>query len=140
MQTKHSNRTWLLSAAFVLFLVPVLSAQKDAANNYDKQPEYPGGMSALVEYMVKNLMYPEAAKQAQAEGLVLIKFFVNEDGTLSGIKTISEASRNPREDFVREAVRVVKSMPNWTPAEKGGKKVKAEMALPVQFKLAQDKP
>ena len=140
MQTKQSFRvSRLLGAALFLFLVSPLAAQKEAAT-LDKQPEYPGGMPALIEFMVKNITYPETARKAQAEGMVFVRFTVNKDGTLSGIKTISEASRNPREDFVREAVRVVKSMPKWTPAEAGGKKVNAEMTLPIKFALDEKKP
>lgn len=143
MQTKQSFRTvsWLLGAALALFLVSPLAAQKDAsAAKFDKQPEYPGGTSALIDFMVKNITYPEAAKKEQAEGMVLVKFVVNEDGSLAKFKTISEQSRNPREDFVREAVRVVKAMPKWTPAEAGGKKVAAEMSLPIKFVLDGKKP
>jgi len=141
MQTKQSFRTtsWLLGAALALLLVSPLAAQKDAAK-FDKQPEYPGGTAALIDFMVKNITYPEAAKKEQAEGMVVVKFVVNEDGSLSKFKTVSEQSRNPREDFVREAVRVVKAMPKWTPAEAGGKAVAAEMTLPIKFALDGKKP
>jgi len=143
MQTKQCFRTtsWLLGAALALCLVSPLAAQKDAsAVKLDKQPEYPGGTSALIDFMVKNITYPEAAKKEQAEGMVVVRFVVNEDGSLSKFKTISEQSRNPREDFVREAVRVVKAMPKWAPAEAEGKKVAAEMTLPIKFVLDKKKP
>jgi len=143
MQTKQSFRTtsWLLGAALALFLVSPLAAQKgSSAAKFDKQPEYPGGTAALIDFMVKNIRYPEAAKKEGAEGMVVVRFVVNEDGTLAKFKTISEQSRNPREDFVREAVRVVKAMPKWRPAEAGGKKVAAEMTLPIRFVLDGKKP
>ncbi len=140
MQTKHSIRfTWLLGAAFALFLVSPLAAQKEAAK-FDKQPEYPGGTAALMEFMMKNITYPEAARKEQATGMVLVRFTVNENGSLSGIKTVSEGSSNPRKDFVREAVRVIKSMPKWMPAEVGGAPVKAQMTLPIKFALDGKKP
>ncbi|MCB9333368.1 MAG: hypothetical protein H6574_20090 [Lewinellaceae bacterium] len=63
MQTKHNvHATWLLSAAFSLLFTLPLSAQKTAAKP-ENQPEYPGGMPALIDYMVQNIKYPEAAKK-----------------------------------------------------------------------------
>ena len=140
MQTNHIVRiSWLLSAAFALFLALPLSAQKVAAKP-EKQPEYPGGMPALIDYMVQNIKYPEAAKKEGATGMVLVRFVVGNDGGISGIKTISESSQNPREDFVMESIRVIKGMPHWIPAEAKGKKVKAEVTLPIKFALDDQKP
>ncbi|MCB9316131.1 MAG: energy transducer TonB [Lewinellaceae bacterium] len=140
MQTKHNvHATWLLSAAFSLLFALPLSAQKTAAKP-ENQPEYPGGMPALIDYMVQNIKYPEAAKKEQATGMVLVRFTVEKDGHISGIKTITEGSQNPREDFVRESVRVIKGMPNWTPAKTDGKIVSAEVTLPIKFALDGKKP
>lgn len=139
MQTKQNAFVfWLLGTAFSLLLALPAMAQK--TDNVDKQPAYPGGIPALIDFMVKNIQYPEAAKKEKAEGMVLVKFLVGADGSISKIRTVSESSRNPRADFVKEAVRVVKMMPKWEPAEAGGKTVSAEMALPVKFKLDGDKP
>ena len=139
MQTKQSAFVfWLFGAAFSLLLAMPAKAQK--TGDIDKQPAYPGGIPALIDFMVKNITYPEAAKKEKAEGMVLIKFIVGADGSISKIKTVSESSRNPRADFVKEAVRVVKMMPKWEPAEAEGKTVSAEMTLPVQFKLDGNKP
>lgn len=131
-----TNRFYLfvsvLCTAFLLLAIAPANAQ-------DKQPEYPGGIPALMDFLAKNIKYPEAAKKENAEGMVVIKFKIGKDGALSGIKTVSEASQNPREDFVREAVRVVKTMPKWTPGEVNGKVAEVEMALPVKFKLGAEK-
>ncbi len=140
MQTKYNvHATWLLSAAFVLLLALPGSAQKTAVKP-ENQPAYPGGMPALIEYMVQNIKYPESAKKEQATGMVLVRFTVGKDGSISEIKTITEGSQNPREDFVRESVRVIKGMPNWTPAEIDGKVVSAEVTLPIKFTLDEEKP
>ncbi len=138
MQTNHKPLViWLLSAAFLLFLAIPLSAQKEAP---EQQPQYPGGMPALIDFMVKNIKYPDAAKKEHAEGMVVVRFLVGKDGSISKIKTISEGSKNPRADFVKESVRVIKAMPKWIPAESGGKKVSAEMTLPIKFALDGKKP
>lgn len=128
----QTNRFYLfvsvLSTAFLLMCISPLAAQ-------DKKPEYPGGFPALIDFMAKNIKYPDAARKEKAEGIVVLKFKVGKDGALSAIKTVSEGSQNPREDFVREAVRVVKMMPKWTAGEMDGQKVETEMALPVKFRL-----
>lgn len=132
----QTNRFYLfvsvLCTVFLLIAVSPMCAQ-------DKQPEYPGGMPALVDFMINNIKYPESARNENAGGVVMVKFKVEQDGSLSAIKTVSEGSQNPREDFVREAVRVIKMMPKWTPGEEQGKKVAVEMMLPVAFKLGPDK-
>ena len=127
----------LLSAALTMLVSPLSAQQTTGA---DKEPEYPGGFPALVDFLMKNVQYPAEAKKEGAEGVVLVKFMVGKDGGISGIKTVSEQSRNPRADFVREAVRVVKMMPRWNPAEVDGKAVAVEMALPVQFILGKKTP
>lgn len=101
----------------------------------DKNPEFPGGMQAMMTYLGSNIKYPETARTAKAEGTVFVRFNVNTDGTLGDLNTLSKGpALHP--DLVLEALRVIRSMPAWTPAEKDGKKVKAEMVLPVKFKLS----
>lgn len=125
--------TWLLSAAFVLLATLPSLAQKEAPK-IEKMPKYPGGLEALSKYMIANIKYPEAAQKEKAEGMIVVKFTVEADGSLSNFHTANEG-KPERPDFVLEAVRVAKGMPKWTPAQAGGKAVKCEMALPVKFKL-----
>jgi len=130
---KSNLLPWLLGAAFSLLAATSLSAQKTAPPP-ETMPEYPGGLEALAKYMMANVQYPEAAKKENAEGMILVKFTVEKDGSLSGIHTVNEGATQ-RPDMVLEAVRVVKGMPKWTPAQDKGTPVKCEMALPVKFKL-----
>ena len=124
----------LFGTACLLFAITAsLSAQK-ISEKPEKMPEYPGGLPALMQYMIANTRYPEAAKKEKAEATVIVKFTVGTDGTLSNISTVHEGIA-PRPDLVLEAERVVKAMPKWTPAQDKGKAVKCEMALPVKFKL-----
>ncbi len=97
-------------------------------------------MPALIDYMVQNIRYPEGAKKSGATGMVVAKFTVGKDGAVSKITTLSEASQNPREDFVLESVRVIRAMPRWIPAESEGKLVAAEVTLPIKFALDGKKP
>ncbi|MFN3341778.1 MAG: TonB family protein [Flavobacteriales bacterium] len=103
----------------------------DVENQPDVYPVYPGGQDAMMKYLSGSINYPESARIAGKEGKVVVKFVVDKTGKIKDVKIASgvEASLDA------EAMRVVKEMPDWTPGEKGGKKVNVEMVLPIQFKL-----
>lgn len=94
-------------------------------------PEFPGGITALVEFLSKNLKYPTVCKEQKIQGKVLVKFTVKSDGSISNIRVTK-----PVDIYLdKEAVRVVKSMPRWTPGTQDGKPVNVEYTLPITFKL-----
>jgi TonB family protein len=97
-------------------------------------PEFPGGMDALIKFLGKNTRYPAAAKAANAEGMVIVKFTVKTDGSLTEVAQVN-TSKPLHPDLVAEAIRVVQSMPKWKPAVKEGKVLNAEYTLPINFKL-----
>lgn len=97
-------------------------------------PEYPGGQQAMFAYIGKELKYPEAAIESNVEGAVVISFVVERDGSIGDVKVLRGIGFGCDE----EAVRVVKSMPNWTPGQQGGKAVRTSFNLPIRYKL-QDK-
>lgn len=98
-----------------------------------EQPEFPGGMVALMNYLEKNIQYPKECKENNIQGKVYVNFVVNTDGTLDNIE-ISKSSGNEALDS--EAVRLVKAMPNWIPGKQNdGKAVRASFTLPVLFRL-----
>lgn len=82
-------------------------------------------------YIGKNVRYPDSARKNSIQGRVVVKFVVNEDGTLSNV----EAIRGIGYGCDEEAVRVIKSMPRWKPGKQGGKAVKVNFNQPVLFKL-----
>lgn len=98
-------------------------------------PQFPGGNQALIKFLSENIRYPEAAKNESAEGLVVTVFVVDENGAITDVEGIKTEQRGWRQDFQDEAIRVVKSMPNWEPATSQGKPVKAKFTLPIKFKL-----
>lgn len=109
---------------------------KEKFEELTKQPEFKGGYDAMVQYLVKSVKYPEKAKIAGIQGKVFVSFVVKSNGKITDV-TIS---KSVNEEIDKEAVRVVSSMPDWTPGEnKSGKKVDAQMTLPIQFKLDDDK-
>ncbi|WP_081834989.1 MULTISPECIES: energy transducer TonB [unclassified Bacteroides] len=130
----------LLLAAFSVTMVHAQSKKRivekiDSVTVIDRKPEYPGGFPAVVEYIRKNLRYPNEAKEKGIEGCVNVVLVIDDDGTVSKVKV--EKSLHPLLD--EEAVRVVASMPEkWKPGYYHGKPVRVRYIIPVPFKLNND--
>ena len=100
----------------------------------DQLPEFPGGMEAMVDFLSKNVNYPEHAAKNNIEGRVVLQFVVEKTGEIGEIKV----ARSVDEELDAEAIRVVRSMPNFIPGRKDGKDVAVWYALPIVFKLSGD--
>lgn len=97
----------------------------------EKMPEFPGGQEALNRYLVRNIKYPLLAQENGIQGRVVCQFVVNSDGSIVDIAVV----RGVEESLDKEAIRVIKSMPKWTPGRQGGKSVRVKYTLPIRFKL-----
>lgn len=97
----------------------------------DVDPAYPGGIEAMYNYLAENIKYPEAAKAAGEEGRVFVRFVVEADGSITG----TEVVRGIGGECDAEALRVINAMPKWTPGMKGGKPVRVQYTVPINFKL-----
>jgi TonB family protein len=97
----------------------------------DVQPEFPGGMDAMSEFLLLNIHYPEQASRDKVEGKVFVQFTVGTDGKVQDVGV----RRGPRPDLNDEAVRAVASMPNWVPGQKDGHAVATRFTVPVSFTL-----
>ncbi|MFD2935446.1 energy transducer TonB [Spirosoma flavum] len=94
-------------------------------------PQFPGGMNQLRTYLRENMKYPQAARQAKKEGKVFVSFIVNERGGIEEARALK--SLDPALDA--EAVRLVESMPAWTPGKVNGLVVACRYNLPITFDL-----
>lgn len=94
-------------------------------------PQFPGGEKALHEFIISNLVYPAEARQNGEVGEVLIGFSIGIDGSVGGVRVLRSVS----ESLDAEAVRVVRLMRYWTPGKKNGRPVRAEMSIPINFKV-----
>ena len=94
-------------------------------------PQYPGGQIAMMKYIMENMKYPKQAMKEGIQGRVAVRFIVEKDGSISDVKPI--LSVHPL--LNKEAVRVVKSMPKWSPGKQNGKPVRVRFNVPVMFKL-----
>lgn len=97
----------------------------------EKMPEFPGGMDALYEFLQKELVYPEIARNANIQGVVLVEFVVEKDGRVSNVKAMTSIFKECDE----EAVRVVKKLPKWKAGESMGKPVRCYYNIPIRFVL-----
>lgn len=94
-------------------------------------PEFPGGMVAFVQWLTKNLKYPDKARSQRLQGRVLVQFVVNRDGSVADVKVAETA--DPLLDA--EALRVMRMMPQWKAGIQYGKPCRTMVAVPVVFKL-----
>lgn len=94
-------------------------------------PQYPGGQIAMMKYIMENIKYPKQAMKEGIQGRVTVSFIVEKDGRVSNVRLL----RSVQSALDKEAIRVVKSMPKWTPGKHNGKPVRVRFNLPVMFKL-----
>ncbi len=97
-------------------------------------PTFPGGKEALDKFISTNLIYPETSKSMGVEGIVNVQFIVNTDGSIGSIKIV----RMVDPDLEQEAIRIVKKMPAWIPADKDGVPVESTAQVSVPFVLDND--
>jgi protein TonB len=118
--------------------VPITVASQEGAQNKDEifeevdvEANFPGGAAEMMQYIAHNVKYPEISMENGEQGKVFVEFVVNKDGSVSNIKILRGVSK----DIDVEAMRVVKNMPKWTPAEIEGKKVRSIARIPINFIL-----
>lgn len=97
----------------------------------EQMPSFPGGISGLRTYLNQNIRYPAEAQENCVQGRVVVSFVVGKDGHISDVTVLR--SVDPSLD--KEAVRVVRNMPRWTPGKQGGEPVKVRYNVPVSFRL-----
>ncbi|MBO7580346.1 MAG: energy transducer TonB [Bacteroidaceae bacterium] len=122
----------------------------------EEPAQYPGGQAALMQYLAQNIRYPKISAENGVQGRILVQFVIEKDGSLSNFKivkdakpvsdgitanaqgTAAEGNNIPQEAYGAlniEALRVLRGMPNWTPAKQRGQVVRLKYTLPVTFRL-----
>jgi TonB family protein len=148
MKTRQNLRLFAILPFFALSILIITSCGKNIKNDstpattegktidgaykeVDVMPEFPGGDTALLNFVARNTKYPEAAKNQNIQGKVVARFMVKEDGSVSDVTILKSA--NPLLD--EESVRVVSSLPKFTPGLLKGKAVPVWFMIPIDFKL-----
>ena len=121
----------------------------------DQLPQFPGGQKALLEFLGKNVKYPELAAKYGVEGRVIMAFIVEKDGSISGIKAanckiqhfnttkFSQETENRQKElkeqfallFAKEGARVLRMTPKWIPGRNKGELVRAKYVVPITFRM-----
>ncbi len=97
----------------------------------EEMPEFPGGQEKLMEFLAKNLHYPQFAEEKGIQGRCIIEFVINKDGSVVEPKIV----RSLETHCDNEAMRVIKLMPKWKPGKQKGNPVRVKFRIPVQFGL-----
>ncbi|MCK9562380.1 MAG: energy transducer TonB [Bacteroidales bacterium] len=96
-----------------------------------KHPEFPGGMTALAQYIQNNTIYPTKAAKQKIQGKVVVKFRVNANGKVDNVQVIN--SVHPL--LKKEAMRIVKSFPKFIPGELNGTTIPFYYTVPIDFQI-----
>ena len=94
-------------------------------------PEFPGGMKGCMDFIQKEMRYPEEAKNAGIQGRVHLQFIIEKDGTPAQPRIVR--SVHPLLD--KEALRIIRQMPKWTPGKQDGRPQRVLYTIPIQFRL-----
>ena len=99
----------------------------------EEMPVFPGGQTGLMEFIAKNLRYPVKAQKEGIQGRVIARFIVEKDGSVSNLAV---ARRSASSELDVEAIRVLSTMPKWTPGKQRGKEVRVKYTVPIAFRLS----
>ena len=131
---------FLLSVLFLSLTVQAQSVEnadsvaveETVYQSVEEQPEFPGGMKALMKYFADNIKYPRISRDNKSQGRSTVRFTVNADGSISD----AEIVRSTGDMYLdKEALRVISEMPKWKPGKQNGKPVRVKSVLPVSFRL-----
>ena len=105
--------------------------KEEVFRSVEQMPQFPGGDAALTKFLSSHINYPPMAAENNIQGKVIVQFVVGKDGKVGEVKVV----RSVDKDLDREAVRVCKMLPKFTPGRQNGQPVSVWYTLPVQFKL-----
>jgi len=110
---------------------PKEEKKEEIFRSVEQMPQFPGGEAALMKYLSSHINYPPMAAENNIQGRVVVQFVVDKTGKVGEVKVV----RSVDKDLDKEAVRVCKSLPKFTPGRQNGQAVSVWYTLPVQFKL-----
>ena len=118
------------------YLPPVVTADADSTADriftaVEQNPEFPGGIQAMYKFLGENIKYPLPASRAKVSGRVFLQFVIKTDGSISDVTVLKGIGFG----CDAEAIRVVKTMPKWTPGRQSGRPVNMKYTLPINFQL-----
>lgn len=97
----------------------------------EEAPSFPGGEAARIRFLSENIRYPQMARESGIQGTVFVTFVVERDGSVTDVRVLRGIGGGCDE----EAVRVIQSMPRWTPGRQRGRAVRVQFTMPIRFTL-----
>jgi TonB family protein len=141
-RSRFNKLVFILPAVLAFFISGNVRANQSQQNAKDsvytfaeKMPEFPGGEKALVNFLSQNINFPAEAIKRDEHGKVYVQFVVSKTGKVENAKVVKSVSP----DLDNEALRVIGSLPDWTPGEQGGEKVSVQRIIPILFQNAPPK-
>ena len=110
---------------------PAPPADDVVFTSVEQDPQFPGGQAALLKWVTDHIKYPAVAQENGIQGRVTVQFVVTKNGTVGQVKVV----RGKDPDLDKEAIRVVKSLPKFTPGKMNGHPVNVWYTLPITFRL-----
>jgi TonB family protein len=110
--------------------IEVITNPEEVLSYAEVMPEFPGGMPEMITFLKDNMNYPAQMKENGIEGRIFVQFVVTKTGSIQDV-TIARGI----DGLNREAIRLVKQMPNWKPGTNYGKQVNVKMVVPILFSL-----
>ncbi|MDR2979206.1 MAG: energy transducer TonB [Bacteroidales bacterium] len=102
----------------------------EAPKSAMKFPAYKGGTKSMCSYICKNMKYPDTQKRQNVKGVTTVGFVVKSDGSITDVEVVKSSGQK---EFDDEAVRLVKSFPNWNPAEENCEPIDFKSQLDIEF-------
>ena len=157
-----SNREWLSAnapEADKAVIIQTKQSDEPVLDKCEQMPSFPGGDVKLLEFIAKNIKYPQQAIECGLQGRVIVQFIVEKDGSLSNAKALenpkksqinmvvvnanmpdkqrqdAEAHNRAVQALRDEAIRVVNAMPKWNAGMQGGKAVRTKFFIPISYRL-----
>ena len=123
-----------MAKATTLSTIDMQTQQPDtkAYKVVEVKPQFKGGESAMMEFIAKNVKYPQAAIDATLQGKTIVGFVVRKDGIVSDVHVVKSSGHAVLD---KEAMRVVKTMPAWKPGKQKGKLVNVKCNVPINFRI-----
>ena len=111
--------------------VEIKPNEKGIYNIVEEPASFPGGMANCLKFLSENVKYPEDCKKEGIQGRVIAQFIIDKDGSIKDVKIV----RGVHPSLDKESIRVIESMPKWTPGKVKGEPVKCQYTLPIAFKI-----
>ena len=111
--------------------VKMMPDENGIYNIVEEPASFPGGMANCLKFLSENMKYPEDCKKEGIQGRVIAQFLIDKDGSIKDVKIV----RGVHPSLDKESIRVIESMPRWTPGKVKGEPVKTKFTLPVAFKI-----